>query len=231
MVRVGTSGYSYPDWRGTFYPSRLSTARMLAHYGTRFTTVELNYTFARTPTPATIARWAAQTPPGFVFALKAPRRITHHARLRDVAEPLHAFLDVVRGLGPKLGPLLFQLPPNFRKEAARLRDLLALVPAGVRVALEVRHASWLDDEVYALLRAGNAALCVADTGDGTMPDVATADFGYLRLRARRYGPKALRDWARRLRRPEWRDAYVYLRHEASGTGPALALTRIVGRGR
>ena len=232
MVRVGTSGYSYPEWRGSFYPERLPTARMLAHYGAHFGTVELHSTFYRMPTPAAIAGWAARTPPGFVFALKVPRRITHRARLRDVGEPLRQFLDVARDLGPKLGPLLFQLPPTLRKEAGRLGDLLALIPAGVRVALEVRHPSWLDDEVYGLLRAANAALCVADTEEGTTPEVATADFGYLRLRDRDYRAKALRDWARRIRRPEWRDAYVYFKHEESGTGPALAraLGAVLGAG-
>jgi uncharacterized protein YecE (DUF72 family) len=195
---------------------------MLPYYAERFRTVELNNTFYRMPTPKTIAGWDQDTPAGFLFALKVPQRITHFARLRDVAGPLRFLLDTVGGLGPKLGPLLLQLPPNFRKDTGRLGDCLALVPPAVRMAVEFRHASWLDEEVYDLLRARNAALCVADTEEATTPVVATADFGYLRLRDRVYGPDELARWARTAGRPEWRDAFVYFKHEESGTGPALA---------
>jgi uncharacterized protein YecE (DUF72 family) len=222
LVHVGTSGYSYPEWRGTFYPERFPSARMLPYYAERFHTVELNNTFYRMPTPRTIAGWDRDTPAGFVFALKASRRITHQARLRDVADPVRYLLETVQSLGPKLGPLLFQLPPNLRKDAARLDGCLALVPPGVRVAVEFRHASWLDDEVYGVLRSRNAALCVADTEEGTTPVVATADFGYLRLRDREYAREELLSWAATARRAEWRDAFVYFKHEESGTGPALA---------
>jgi uncharacterized protein YecE (DUF72 family) len=222
VVRVGTSGYSYPEWRGSFYPDRLPAAAMLAHYAGQLDTVELNNTFYRMPTARAIAGWDRETPEGFVFALKAPRRITHEARLRDVAEPVRFFVEVARALGAKLGPLLFQLPPNLRKDAGRLDALLEVVPPGIRVALEVRHPSWLDEEVYGLLRARNAALCIADTEGGTTPLVATADFGYVRLRDRAYGPAELEAWARTARRPEWRDAFIYFKHEEAGTGPALA---------
>lgn len=233
MVHVGTSGYSYPEWRGSFYPERFTGAQMLPYYAERFRTVELNNTFYRMPTGKTIGGWDADTPAGFVFALKVPRRITHIARLRDVADPFRFLLDTVGALGAKLGPLLVQLPPNFRKDPARLDDCLALVPSGVRLAVEFRHPSWLDDEVYGLLRARNAALCIADTEGGTTPLVATADFGYLRLRDRAYDPDELAAWARTAGRPEWRDAFVYFKHEESGTGPALArdLLRLVGSDR
>jgi uncharacterized protein YecE (DUF72 family) len=222
VVRVGTSGYSYPEWRGHFYPERFPAARMLPYYAERFDTVELNNTFYRMPTAKAVGGWAGATPPGFLFTLKAPKRVTHDARLRDVAEPLRFFLDVARTLGDKLGPLLFQLPPTFRKDAGRLGELLALVPPGFRVALEVRHPSWLDEEVYALLRARNAALCIADTEAGTTPLVPTADWGYLRLRDQGYAAAELGEWARTATRPEWRDAFVYFKHEETGTGPALA---------
>ena len=222
MIRVGTSGYSYPEWRGTFYAARFPTARMLAYYAGRFDTVELNNTFYRMPTATAIAGWAAEAPPGFVFALKASRRITHLARLRDVAEPVAHLLRTVEALGEKLGPILFQLPPNFRKDAARLAACLALVPPTVRLAFEFRHASWYDEEVYGLLRSRNAALCVADTEAGTTPLVATADFGYLRLRDREYTRAELSRWAGVAGRAEWRDAFVYFKHEESGTGPVLA---------
>ena len=222
MVRVGTSGYSYPEWRGSFYPERFPPARMLPYYAERFQTVELNNTFYRMPTGKTIAGWDQDTPAGFVFALKVPQRISHFARLRDVADPLRYFLDTAVGLGAKLGPLLLQLPPNFRKDTERLDACLALVPPGLRMAVEFRHASWLDDEVYAVLRTRNAALCVADTEESTTPVVLTANFGYLRLRDRAYGPDELARWAATAARPGWRDAFVYFKHEESGTGPALA---------
>src|SRR5262245_34399196 len=222
MIRVGTSGFSYPEWRGSFYPERFPTAGMLPYYAERFATGELNNTFYRMPTAKTVAGWNAGTPGGFVFALKASRRITHLARLRDVAEPVGFLLETVRALGDKLGPLLFQLPPNFRKDTGRLGACLALVPPGVRMAFEFRHDSWFDDvEVYELLRARNAALCVADTETGTTPLVATADFGYLRLRDREYSREELARWAATAGRAEWRDAFVYFKHEESGTGPAL----------
>ena len=222
MIHVGTSGYSYPEWRGTFYPERFPPAGMLPYYAERFHTVELNNTFYRMPTEKTIAGWDQGTPAGFVFALKVPQRITHFARLRDVADPLRYFLDTAGGLGAKLGPLLLQLPPNFRKDTARLDACLALVPPSARMAVEFRHASWLDEEVYALLRARNAALCVADTEESTTPAVVTADFGYLRLRDRVYTREELLGWAATAARAEWRDAFVYFKHEESGTGPALA---------
>ena len=174
------------------------------------------------PTAEAVAGWAQQTPAGFVFALKVPQRITHFARLRDVAELFAEFLDTIAGLGDKRGPLLLQLPPNFRKDAGGLRDCLARVPPPVRMAVEFRHSSWLDDEVYDLLRASNAALCVADTEDGTTPVISTADFGYLRLRDRAYTRTELARWATVAARAEWRDAFVYFKHEESGTGPKLA---------
>jgi uncharacterized protein YecE (DUF72 family) len=222
MIRVGTSGFSYPEWRGSFYPERFPGPRMLAYYAERFDTVELNNTFYRMPTPKAVAGWSEETPAGFVLALKAPRRITHLARLRDVAEPVRFFLETAQALGVRLGPLLFQLPPNLRKDPGRLGDCLALIPPGVRVAFEFRHDSWFDDEVYGILRARNAALCLADTEAGTTPLVATADFGYLRLRDRQYSREELAGWATAARRAEWRDAFVYFKHEESGTGPALA---------
>jgi uncharacterized protein YecE (DUF72 family) len=221
-VWVGTSGYNYPEWRGTFYPEGFPAGRMLAYYAERFRTVEINYTFYRMPSAATIAGWVAETPPGFRFTLKASRRITHDARLRDIAAPLGYFLEAARGLGDRLGPILVQLPPNLKRDAGRLGDLLALLPPGLRCALEFRHESWLVDETYDLLRRHNAALCVADTGEHTTPLVPTADFGYFRLRDEGYDAAALARWAAAARRPEWREAYVYFKHEDSGRGPALA---------
>lgn len=221
---IGTSGYNYPEWRGSFYPTTFPTSKMLAYYAERFSTVEINYTFYRMPSAKTIAGWSRDTPAGFRFALKAPKRITHDARLRNVGEPLRYFLDTVRSLGGKLGPILFQLPPNFKKDLGRLGDLLALLPPDLRYAFEFRHPSWFADDVYAQLRGTNAALCIADTEAGTTPLVTTGDFGYLRLRDAGYSEADLAQWHLTVRRlgSAWRDIFVYFKHEESGVGPALA---------
>jgi uncharacterized protein YecE (DUF72 family) len=223
-VRVGTSGYNYREWKGSFYPADLSAARMLPYYAERFATVEINATFYRMPTATALAGWDAATPASFVLALKAPQRITHFARLRGIDEPLRFFVDVARTLGPKLGPLLFQLPPNFRKDTDRLAETLFLLPSDLRCAFEFRHESWLADDVYDLLRRRNAALCIADSEAASTPLVATADFGYLRLRDEGYGDADLGRWAEAIRGlgGSWREAFVYFKHEASGTGPAFA---------
>jgi uncharacterized protein YecE (DUF72 family) len=224
MIRIGTSGYNYPEWRGTFYPEKFPTGKMLPYYAERFSTVEINYTFYRMPNAKTVAGWVAETPPGFSFTLKAPQRITHFARLRDIGDPLRYFLDTAAGLGPKLGTVLFQLPPNFKKDLDRLGGLLDLLPAGLRCAFEFRHESWLDASVYARLRAASAALCVADTEDATTPLETTADWGYLRLRDQGYTEADLAEWAGKIRALEstWRDTFVYFKHEEAGTGPAFA---------
>jgi uncharacterized protein YecE (DUF72 family) len=205
---------------------------MLAYYVERFTTVEINATFYRMPSAKTVEGWGAAAPAGFTYVLKAPQRITHFGRLLDVDEPLRYFCDAARTLGDRLGPLLFQLPPNFKKAADRLGTLLAIMPDGVRVAFEFRHESWFDDEVYALLRARNAALCIADTEEGTTPAVATADFGYLRLRAVEYSDDDLKTWIAKIDQVGggWRDAYVFFKHEDSGSGPALARRFLALRG-
>jgi len=223
-LRVGTSGYDYPEWKGTFYPADLPASKRLAWYVGRFATVEINATFYRVPSARTLATWAATAPPEFTFVLKAPRRITHLARLRDVEAPLRYFWDTARTLGPTLGPVLFQLPPNFKKAGDRLADLLATLPEGMRAAFEFRHASWLDEETHALLRGRNAALCIADTDEGATPAVATADWGYARLRAARYTDADLARWLATLRRvgASWREAFVFFKHEGAGAGPALA---------
>jgi uncharacterized protein YecE (DUF72 family) len=223
-VRVGTSGYTYPEWKGSFYPAGLPAPKMLGYYAERFSTVEVNYTFRRMPTAKALAGWAAATPESFTFILKAPQRITHFARLANVDEPLRMFSDVARTLGPKLGPLFFQLPPTFKKETGRLAETLYLIPPDQRCAFEFRHPSWFADDVYEVLRARNAALCIADNEDGSTPAVATADFGYLRLRAVEYADADLARWVATIREvgAGWRDAFVFFKHEDSASGPALA---------
>jgi len=223
-VRVGTSGYNFPEWKGTFYPAKFPESQMLEYYAQRLATVEVNYTFYRMPNAKTVIGWDAATPAGFTFVLKAPQRITHIARLKDIDDPLRFFLDIARMLGPKLGPLLFQLPPNFKKDVARLGDLLTQFPPDIRCAWEFRHESWFSDDVYEVLRKGNAALCVADTEEGTTPLVSTADFGYLRLRDEGYAKKDLEKWVGAVRDlgKSWRDAFIFFKHEESGIGPKLA---------
>jgi uncharacterized protein YecE (DUF72 family) len=222
-VLVGTSGFSYPAWRGSFYPDDLPAREMLAFYAGALGTVEINNTFYRLPTPALLTGWARQTPTGFRFALKAPQRITHHLRLRDAQELTARFCDAATRLGPKLGPLLFQLPPYFRADHARLADFLAGLPPGLEPAVEFRHESWFEDETYALLARHRAALCIADAEDASTPPVPTAPFGYLRLRRQDYTDADLDAWATRVRdtRP-WKRTYVYFKHEETGRGPALA---------
>lgn len=223
-VRIGTSGYNYPEWKGAFYPADLPATKMLPYYAERFSTVEINATFYRAPTAKILAGWAAATPDGFTFVLKAPKRITHDARLKDVDEPLRYFCDTARTLGPKLGPLLFQLPPNFKKDLGRLGDLLIRLPPGVRCAFEFRHDSWFADDVYERLGTRNAALCIADTEKGTTPLVSTADFGYFRLRDEGYSAEDLKEWSQTVKKlaAGWRDTFIYFKHEESGVGPALA---------
>jgi uncharacterized protein YecE (DUF72 family) len=224
QIHVGTSGYNYPEWKGTFYPEKLPASKMFGYYSERFRTVEINYTFYRMPTPKLTAGWQAQAPVGFRYTLKAPKRITHDRRLADCAEALAMFVDSARGLGDHLACLLFQLPPNFRADAARLDQFLSLVPRDLRVAMEFRHDSWHAEEVLTVLREHNAALCIADMGTKTTPLVATAGHGYFRLRDEGYGPEDLTRWARTVEsfRDQWSDAFVYFKHEDEGKGPEFA---------
>ncbi len=222
-ILVGTSGYNYPEWKGAFYPEGLSTTKMLPYYAERFPTVEINYTFYRLPNAKTVAGWTAATPERFTFALKASQRITHFQRLREVEEPVRYFCDTARLLAGKLGPLLFQLPPNFKKDTARLSGVLDQLPPDLRAAFEFRHPSWFDEEVYGLLRGRNVALCIVDHDDGATPAVATADWGYFRLRAVEYSAEALARWAGTIRDLFGAGgAFVYFKHEDGATGPPLA---------
>ncbi len=222
-VRIGTSGYSYAEWKGNFYPEKMAAKDMLRYYAERFPTVEINNTFYRMPTEKLLSGWAEQVPESFTFVIKASKRITHDRRLKECGELLTYLFGVTSTLGSRLGPLLFQLPPNFKKDVPRLQGFFDEMPERRRMAIEFRHASWFDDEVYETLRAQRAALCVADTGEEpAAPLVATTDWGYLRLRREDFKDKELRDWARRIREQPWSDAYVFLKHEEEGKGPKLA---------
>ena len=228
-IAVGTSGFAYKEWKGSFYPADLPADGMLRFYGSRFSTVEINNTFYRMPTEKVVVGWAADVPDAFTFVLKASQRITHRKRLKDAGDEVAYFLKTANVLGPKLGPTLFQLPPNLKKDLPRLQEFLGHVPETWRAAFEFRHASWFDDEVFAALKAHNAALVIADTDpeEGeteplVVPTVATADWGYLRLRRAAYQKADLTRWAKTVTSQPWKDAFVFFKHEEAGAGPKLA---------
>ncbi len=222
-ILVGTSGFSYPAWRGPFYPDDVPASGMLRYYAGVFQTVEINHSFYRLPTPALLASWKRETSPTFRFALKAPQRITHQLRLKDAAELTQRFVALAATLGDQCGPLLFQLPPHLRADLPRLDEFLATLPPHTDAAVEFRHPSWLADATYEVLARHRTALCVADGEALTTPLVATAPFGYLRLRRDDYTDAALADWGRRIREiGRWKRAYVYLKHDEAGRAPELA---------
>ena len=225
-VLVGTSGYSYKEWKGTFYPDDLPAAKMLPFYASRFDTVEINNTFYRMPEAKTVAKWAGEVPERFVFVLKAPQRITHQKRLAGAGDDVRFFFEAAAELGPKLGPVLFQLPPFSRKDVPRLRDFLKVLPRHP-VAFEFRHETWFDDEVSRVLRDHDAALCAADTDEvadpGSLP-MSTASWGYLRLRRTEYRHGEIERWAERVKQQQWSSAFVFFKHEDEGKGPAFART-------
>lgn len=222
-LRTGTSGFSYKEWKGNFYPEKLPANRMLEYYSRQLGSVEINNTFYRMPRAEMLEKWASQVPEDFAFVLKANRRITHMKRLRDAGEPLDYLVrTAVAALGERLGPILFQLPPYLRADVERLRDFLAAVPESVRAAFEFRHESWFVDEVYQALADHGAALVTADTGEGEAPVVETAGFGYARLRRPGYGEAELAEWAAALKRPGWSDVFVFFKHEDEGAGPRMA---------
>ena len=220
---AGTSGFAYPAWRGSFYPEKLPAARMLRYYAERLPAVEINNTFYRMPKPALLEGWSGQVPEGFSFALKASRRITHLKRLADTGEELAYLYRAAAALGPRRGPILFQLPPFLKRDLPRLQGFLAALPDDHRAAFEFRHPSWFEDDVMAALREREAALCIAESGEaGDAPLAVTADFGYLRLRRERYDDADLERWVRQVRLQPWERAFVFFKHEAAGVGPALA---------
>jgi uncharacterized protein YecE (DUF72 family) len=222
---VGTSGYSYKEWKGTFYPADLPAAKMLPFYATHFGSVEINNTFYRMPEEKTLVKWAGEVPEDFTFVLKAPQRITHQKKLSGAEDDVRHFLEVASVLGPRLGPLLFQLPPYFRKDVEKLYAFLRIIPRQYRIALEVRHDSWLADDVFAALREHDVALCLSDTDEVADPDsllIATSSWGYMRLRRTEYSDADLSAWARRVAAQRWSDAYLFFKHEDEGKGPAFA---------
>jgi uncharacterized protein YecE (DUF72 family) len=221
---IGTSGYNYPEWKGTFYPETLPASKMLPFYAERFSTVEINYTFYRSPTEKILEGWNEATPERFKLTLKAPRRITHDARLRDCGDRVRQFLETASVLGPKLGMLLFQLPPNLKQDLALFDSFLDAFPPRVCAAFEFRHPSWFDEEVFARLRSRNLALCLADSEKLSTPIEITADYAYFRLRDEGYHPADIERWAHVIetKTAQCGDVFVYFKHEESGKGPEFA---------
>jgi len=224
MIWVGTSGFQYPEWKGKFYPEKLSPKKMLAFYSERFNSTEINYTFKRFPTEKILTNWASQTPAQFQFTLKAHQKITHFRRLRDCEVIVKDFADVSQALGPKLGAVLFQLEPAFRCDVPLLRDFLAVIPPGLKGVFEFRHPSWFNDDVFSALRGANCAFCIGDSEKIHPPIVFTAKHAYFRLRDEGYGPTDIKRWAQEVRKASasTSDIYVYFKHEEEGLGPEFA---------
>jgi uncharacterized protein YecE (DUF72 family) len=223
-IWVGTSGYNYPQWKGSFYPEKLPATKMLPYYAERLSTVEINYTYYRAPNKKILDGWNRATPDRFKLTLKAPKRITHDARLRDCGDLVRYFVETAATLGPKLGALLFQLPPSLKKDLPLLDAFLETFPQGVCAAFEFRHGSWLNDELYARLKARNLALCVADSENMWTPVEITADYAYFRLRDEGYTPADIGRWAQTIRDKTslCSDVFVYFKHEEAGKGPEFA---------
>jgi uncharacterized protein YecE (DUF72 family) len=222
QLQVGTSGFAYKEWKGVFYPADLKAADMLSYYAGKFGAVEINNTFYRMPSQSVVAGWAEQVPDGFTFVLKAPQKITHFKRLKDAEQEIDYFCTVARSLGEHLGPVLVQLPPNMKRDDERLRTFLATAPDDLRLAFEFRNPSWLDDDVYAMLRAHDAALVIAHDEETETPLIATASWGYARLRKVNYEEGELAAWSQKLSSQPWKELFAFFKHEDEGTGPALA---------
>ena len=230
-LHVGTSGYNYKEWKGPFYPERLADREMFGFYSRQFATVEINNTFYRVPKPEVVLSWAEQVPESFRFVLKATRRITHLKRLKGVEEETEYFLSIASHIGARMGAILFQLPPTLKKDMERLSVFADLLPANTRAAVEFRHDSWFDGEVFDCLRARDIALCFAHEDADADEDVqrkfaSTATWGYLRLRGSEYTPAEMSVWAQEVKAQEWERAFVFLKHESEGLGPRLATSFI-----
>ena len=220
---AGASGYSFKEWKGTFYPQDIKPEGMLPWYSERLPTVEINNTFYRMPKVSVLENWAATTPDGFRFSIKASQRITHMSRLKveSATEPVGYLYRNLAALGAKRGPVLFQLPPNLKKDLPRLAAFLSLLPEGHNAAFEFRNETWFDDAVYDALKGAGASLCLSEREDNAPPPlVETAPWGYVRLRLEAYSDDELKQWSRKLHATSWREIFVYFMHEP--TAPAYA---------
>jgi uncharacterized protein YecE (DUF72 family) len=223
-IYTGTSGYGYKEWKGTFYPKKISPKEMLRFYSGRLAAVEINNTFYRMPTEAVLKSWAEQVPDDFIFAIKAPQVITHLKRLRNVAEETGHLFRTLSALGRKLGPVLFQFPASFRADRPALEDFLALLPADTPCAFDFRSPSWLDSELPDLLRKKECSLCTEDTAENPTDEIiSTAQWGYLRLRRSDYADADLSKWMERILSQKWQRAFVFFKHEEEAGGAEMAM--------
>jgi uncharacterized protein YecE (DUF72 family) len=220
-LRAGTSGYSYAAWKGSFYPEKLPAKEMLSYYAARFSTVEINGSFYRLPSVSTLKDWAASVPPDFLFSLKAPGAITHRKWSDATAGAVREFLSATSALGNRLGPLLFQFPPYLKKDLLLISNLINVTGAQTSIAVEFRHPSWFDDATFGLLRKNKIPLVYNDDDVKKMPFVGTAKWGYLRLRRTEYADRQLHDVLRQSEKQNWREVFVYFKHEDKATAPAL----------
>jgi uncharacterized protein YecE (DUF72 family) len=220
---VGTSGYSYKEWKGSFYPEKIPAKEMLKYYSERLSTVEINATFYRMPQPSMLENWKEQVSKDFRFSLKAPQRVTHFKRLKEVEQETNYFLETASVLADQLGVVLYQLPPNMKKDLERLEDFVKLLPPNPKSAFEFRHPTWFDDDVLEVLRSRNLALCISDTDDMPVTHIdKTADWGYMRLRRVNYSEDDLKNWLDQIGKQQWIENFVFFKHEDEGTGPKLA---------
>ena len=220
---VGTSGFSYKEWKGSFYPEKIPANEMLAYYASRLHAVELNNTFYRRPQKSMVESWKAQVPDNFRFTMKASQGITHFRRLKDAGDATRFMLESVSALEDRLGAVLFRLPENMEKDIKRLETFLKDLPPDAPAAFDFRHASWFDDDVTQLLRSHNRVLCIGDMEELPSHDIVkTADWGYVRLRRVRYSERELKKWISRIRAQDWTHTFVFFKHEDEGTGPKLA---------
>lgn len=220
---VGTSGYSYKEWKGSFYPQSLPAKDMLAYYSTQLRAVELNNTFYRLPQPEMIESWKLQVPKNFRFSIKASQGITHFRRLKDAGWATRLMLERISALEDRFGAVLFRFPEDMTKDLDRLEKFLKELPRDIPAAFDFRHASWFDDEVRALLRSENRVFCITDSDEMPANDIdKTADWGYVRLRRVKYSKKDLDEWHKRMLAQKWKHAFVFFKHDDEGTGPKLA---------
>jgi uncharacterized protein YecE (DUF72 family) len=220
---VGTSGYSYKEWKGNFYPENISASEMLSYYASHLPAVELNNTYYRMPQPNAVETWRAQVPKNFRFSVKAPQSITLYRRLKDAGWQTKQMLKTVSVLEDRLGAVLFRMPEDMKKDLARLESFLKELPADTPAAFEFRHATWFDEEVVQLLRSYNRVLVISDTDEMPTSDIVkTADWGYVRLRRVQYSAADLKAWTKQIKTQKWKTAYVFFKHDDEGTGPKLA---------
>ena len=233
---AGSSGFSYAEWKGNFYPEKLKNEEMLRYYAQRLDTVEINNTFYRMPKADVLSGWREKVPEGFVFVLKASQRITHRQKLEDTDDSVAYLWNIALALGPTLGPILFQLPPFLKRDDEKLKRFADKLPRDMRAVLEVRHKSWFDEAVFQILRDHGISLCYSDTDPTDQDDpgleqpfIATADYGYVRLRRAAYDEASLSEWIRQMREHAWKEVFVFFKHEATAPGLALQTRELWAR--